>query len=662
VSETVRAIVLIALSFPLLAGVALLSARMLGVRRSWVAILISALIGWTVGFAVSFGVAGSVEDGRFLRNTLVLAFVFTMAAMVGLDLLARPGSLAQGDAAGRFVVPRPKRYVTDRVDVVRRSREIAEIAHRNGFGPQLGIRHRHERRAAVDRDPPAVRARRTLEQCGGMFVKLGQIASTRTDILPPDFIVELSKLQSDVAPDDPKAMRTVIEDELGAEVDEVFAEFEWEPIGAASIAQVYRATLRTGEPVVVKVQRSQVAEIVRRDSEVVLRLARAAENSTPLGKEYRIAALAQEFVSGVQTELDFRTEANNAEGIGANMAEVDGIRVPKVFEQHSTPRLLVQERFDGPQVSDRARVDTLDVDRTAMADHLLRAALKQMMTDGWFHADLHPGNVLVLDDGSLGIIDFGACGRLDALQQASLRQMLISVAVQDAAMLRQAVSEACELPRGVGDESLERALARFLSRNVRPGQSVDAHAVADLMEMLTTFGIGVPVEFTTFGRALVVLEGTLRTIAPDYHFAEGAQKMAGEWVAASSVDVTDPSDVDMDALLQRELIALAPTLRDLPRRSDRVLRMIERGDVTTRVSLFASPDDTLFVAKMVNRAVLALVAVVLGLISVMLVVSTGGPAFVADVTLLNFFGYLGLFGSVVLMLRVVAAIVREGLN
>lgn len=196
----------------------MVSARLLGVRRSWVAIVIAALIGWTAGFLVSLGVSGDLHDARLLRNTVVLAFVFTMAAMVGLDLLAKPGSLAQGDAAGRFVVPRPKRYVTERIDVVRRSREIVEIAHRNGFGPQLGLRHRHERRAALDREPAPVRARRTLEQCGGMFVKLGQIASTRTDIVPPDFVDELSKLQSDVAPDDPDDMRELIETELGAPV------------------------------------------------------------------------------------------------------------------------------------------------------------------------------------------------------------------------------------------------------------------------------------------------------------------------------------------------------------------------------------------------------------------------------------------------------------
>lgn len=656
-NETLHVALLVALSFPGIVVIALVSARLLGVRRSWVAILLSAVVGWSAGFAVSYVISGGFHEDRLIRNTFILSFVFTMVAAVALDLLAKPGTLAQGEEAGRFEIPQPKRYVQERVDVVRRSREIVEVAHRNGFGPQLGLRRRRGERAS-QREPEPVRARRTLEQCGGMFIKLGQIASTRTDIVPPEFVEELSKLQSGAAPADPEQMKSLIEEELGATVEEVFSEFEWEPIGTASIAQVYKATLRSGEPVVVKAQRPDVAEVVSRDSEVLLRLARTVERNTTLGRDYRIATLAQEFIDGVRAELDFRREATNADAIGQNMSEVEGVRVPRVFEPFSTPRLLVQERFDGPQVSDEAAVAESGFDPKGLADHLLRAALKQMMTDGWFHADLHPGNVLLLSDGALGIIDFGACGRLDPLQQASLRQMLIATAMQDAASLRQAVAEVCEIPSSVEDESLERALARFLSRNVRPGQAVGAGAIADLMEMLTMFGIGVPVEFTTFGRALVVLEGTLRTVAPGYNFSDAATSVAEEWVSTKKEEALD----DLDTLLQKELIALLPTLRDLPRRSDRILRLVEKGEVSTKVSLFSKQEDTRFVSQMVNRAVLAFIGAVLGLLSTVLVTTTSGPHFAGTLTLLNFFGYLGLLGAIVLMLRVVAAVVREGAN
>jgi ubiquinone biosynthesis protein len=660
VSETLQILAFVVLSLPLIVVVALVASRMLGVRRSWVAILLSGVIGWTAGFGISLAIAGELHDAHLLRNTLVLSFVLTMAAAVGFDLLAKPGTLEQGNAAGLFVVPRPGRYLEERVDVVRRSREIVEIARRNGFGPQLsGRRHRYPSEVALEREPAPVRARRTLEQCGGMFVKLGQIASTRSDLLPQSFIDEFSRLQSNVAPAEPAAMRELIESELGASVDEIFAEFDWEPIGTASIAQVYRATLHSGDPVVVKAQRPEIAEIVRRDTQVLLRLAGAIERNTPTGAEYRVATIAREFADGVTAELDFRGEAQNAIAIRQNMADQPGVRVPKVFDRFSTSRLLVQERFEGPEASNSSAIASLHVDGAVLAENLLRAALKQMMTDGWFHADLHPGNVLVLADGTLGLIDFGACGRLDPLQQASLKEMLMATALRDAAMLRQAVAEVCDIGSNEGEDALERALARFLARHVQAGQAVDASAVADLMQLLSGFGIDVPIEFTTFGRALVVLDGTLLTLAPSFSFSEASQAVATEWVTARSDDEGEP---DLEAIARDELIAQLPTLRDLPKRADRVLRQAERGELTTRTSLFSRDEDMTFVSKMVNRLVLAFVGGVLGLLSVVLLTTTGGPQFAGDLTLLNFFGYLGLFGGVVLLLRVVAAVVREGLN
>jgi ubiquinone biosynthesis protein len=494
--ETFRILALLVLSLPAIVVLALVGTRMLGVRRSWVAIAISGVVGWVVGLAVAFAVSGgSVRDAEFLRNALLLGFLATMTTAVALDLLAKPGTLSQGDAAGRFVMPRPKRYVEERVDVVRRSREIAEILRANGFGPQLGWTRRRREEAALARDAAPVRARQALEQCGGMFVKLGQIASTRSDLLPPEFIDELSKLQSDVAPADPVAIRALIEAELGAPVGEVFSEFDWDPIGTASIAQVYRATLHSGEPVVVKAQRPEIPEIVRRDTEVLLRVAGAVERNTPWGESYQVSTIAKDFADGVRAELDFRQEGRNAAAIGSNMASIPGVVVPRVFDDYTTSRVLVQERFDGPEASDDGALADRSLDRRHLADVLLRAALKQMMTDGWFHADLHPGNVLVLGAGAaarLGIIDFGACGRLDPLQQAALRQMLIATALRDAGMLRQAVADTCEIGAEVDDESLERALARFLALNVQPGQAVSATAVSDLMQLLDGFRASSP--------------------------------------------------------------------------------------------------------------------------------------------------------------------------
>lgn len=655
-SSALRVIAFLALSVPGLVVIAWASSRMLGVRRSWLAVGVSSLVGWLVGFGVSLAIAGELNDAALFRNTLFLAFIFTMATEVGFDLLARPGTLRKDDA-GLLTLPHPRRYVQARLDVVRRTRQIVEIAHRNGIGPQLGLRRRSDRAAAM-RLPEPVRVRHLLEQCGGMFVKLGQIASTRTDLIPPELAVELTQLQHHVAPEDPGAMRELIEGELGASVDEVFAAFDWQPIGTASIAQVYRATLRSGEPVVVKAQRPGVADVVARDSEVLLRLAAVIERNTAWGVEYNVSQLAQEFVDGVSDELDFGKEEANAKGIGLNMVGVPGVRAPRVYGEYCTDRILVQARLEGPSASDVEAVDALGAHRQELADSLLRAALKQMMVDGWFHADLHPGNVLVLSADELGIIDFGACGRLDTLQQASLRQMLIATSLRDPVMLRQAVADVCEIPRRVDDEALERALARFLAVNVTAGEGVGANAIADLLAMLTTFGIRVPVEFTTFGRALVQLDGTLRTLSPGYSFTDAAQGLAEEWVAAKRA--SSPQELEQAA--RREVLSLLPTLRALPTRADRVLRQVERGELAGRVSLFSSEEDTRFVSKVVNRGVLAFIGGMLGLISAVLLTTSGGPTFAGEVSLVEFVGYLGLFGSAVLMLRVVAAVVREGLN
>jgi ubiquinone biosynthesis protein len=263
---------------------------------------------------------------------------------------------------------------------------------------------------------------------------------------------------------------------------------------------------------------------------------------------------------------------------------------------------------------------------------------------------------MVLADGTIGMIDFGATGRLDPLLQSSLRQMLVATSLRDAALLRQAVSEVAEISAEVDPDALERALSRFMAAHVAAGDSIGAAAIHDLMELLTTFGIRVPPALTTFSRALVILEGTLATLAPGYRLAAHAQDMAEEWAAERFSPDT------IEELAERELMTLLPTLRQLPRRADRIGDLLERGNLTTRVSLFSTTADITFVTKMVNRFILGFLGAVLGVISAILLASQQGPSLADGTQLLHLIGAVGLAGGTVLMLRVVAAVVRDGLN
>jgi ubiquinone biosynthesis protein len=656
-SDAGKVLLELVLFIPGLVLVTFVATRLLGVRRSWVANITSVVLGSVLGTVIALVIAdGNIAASGFLRNSMAMAFVMTMVVAVGADLLAKPGSLAKGEQAGLFVVPHPLTQVRSAIDDARRTREIIQILTHNGFGLRLGLRSRREKRAAIAEAPVEVRLRATLEQCGGMFVKLGQMASTRTDVFPPDVIEVLSHLQSQVTPEPPSVMKELLEQELGSPMETVFAEFDWEPIAAASIGQVYRATLRSGERVIVKAQRPNVAELVRRDSKVLLRLAQSVENNTPVGAEYRVYELAEEFTKGLAQELDFRIESRSTETIRENMATQPGIRVAKIYNAYSTGRVMVQERLEGISVAESEELRERGFDREALADTLLRAALTQMMTNGFFHADLHPGNVMVLDDGTVGMIDFGATGRLDPLMMSSLQQMLVATSLHDAALLRQAVSEVAEIGPDVDPDALERALSRFMAEHVAPGAAIGASAVHDLMQMLTTFGIRVPAELTTFSRALVILEGTLATMCPGYKLSEHVQGIAQEWAA----EKFDPGS--MDELVKAELIQQLPTLRQLPRHADRIADLIERGTLTTRVSLFSTPADVHLVTKLVNRFTLAFLGAVLGLISAVLMGTDRGPILADGTQLLHIFGAIGLACGSVLMLRVVAAIVRDGLN
>jgi len=399
---------------PITVLVAWLTGRLLGVRRR------SLLMAFAAGSAGSL-VGCTLAAPGAVGTMLLLASVFTMAATVGLQLLARPQPTATLRALPTRA-PHPLRWLRRRLQRLGRYSQITRLAVHHGLGPYLGLGRGHKPDGAAH--APERRARLALEQAGGMFVKLGQMLSTRPDVVPPALAHELTGLQEQVAPADPAAVRALLEQELGAPVDAVFAAFDWTPVAAASIAQAHAARLATGEQVIVKVQRPGIDQLVEQDLAIMLQLARRVQTRTSWGATYGVGDLAAEFADNLRQELDFEAEARNITEVAAGLADTPEVHAPTVYAQLSTSRVLVMERLEGVSVGQADRLDGLGVDREKLADILLRSTLRPMLNGERFHGDPHPGNVMVLADGRLGLLDFGATGRLDALERASVTDLL----------------------------------------------------------------------------------------------------------------------------------------------------------------------------------------------------------------------------------------------
>jgi ubiquinone biosynthesis protein len=643
-----------AFGFALLASA--LIGRVLGVRRSFAATVVAGTIGWIVGAVVALWIAADkhpASDG-FSRNLFLFSLLGSMAAAVWLEFLARPGIVMRAQT-GLQSVPHPVRSLRRRGRRVQRYAEITRIAVRNGLGPSLGLGRRDDVEAAGAR-PPVRRFRLALEECGGMFVKLGQVLSTRTDLISPQAAAELGMLQDHVRPAPRDSIAEVLEEELDAPVTDVFRGFDWQPVAAASIGQVYRAQLPDGMPVVVKVQRPGIDEAVRVDLSVLEELGHVVQTRTTWGAEYRVDELVAEFSARLREELDYRTEARNAHSIAATMPADAHIRVPRVYDDLSTSRVLVMEWLDGASVRQVDWTGVPAANRVKLADGLLRTFLEQMLQEGVFHADPHPGNVMLLTDGHLALIDFGAAGRLDPVQQAALRDLMAGVSRRDSDAVVQAVLQVASLRRGVDVNDFERALARFMAQHLAPGSQPDAAMFNAMLRLMFEFGITMPAEWSTFFRALIVLEGTLTTIAPGYSVIDAAESIAAKWVR----NLINPSS--MQQAVRDELLRTVPMLRRLPRHIDRAFSSLERDGLRVRVSHFSDPHDEHVVIRLVNRVVLALLAGAIGLVSVGLIAIDNGPAFSDSTSLFRILGYFGLFCATVLAMRVIVAVLRDGLN
>jgi ubiquinone biosynthesis protein len=624
-------------------SVTVVGARLLGVRRGWLQLSVAGVVGWTGGVLAAGALSGwKWSSAQMVVASLGFGTFCTMAIALGFDFLSPAGSLPRGQAAGLVSFRNPIRKVSEDSRVLRRYRGVLKMARRNGLGIS----------SLRDESFPR-RLRQTLEDAGGMFVKVGQVASTRADLLPPEWCDELARLRADRAPLSQEVMQPWLEANLGVEPSEAFLDFDWEPLGSASIAQIYRARLHDGSPVIVKLQRPGLEESVATDSAAMLQLAGVVERSTVTGVAIRPRAMVLDFIETIQQELDFRVEAANAAALAGALASDEGVRVPSVVRSLSSARVLVEERVDGTSVADGESLKRWSIDSSRLADRLFKSFSAQIFDAGLFHADPHPGNILVQEDGTIVLIDLGAVGRLSKHQRSNLLSMLTTAANGDVRGLRASLLEVATIEEIGNVRELEFALEDILAQAARSGRGFSIEALQDLVVVAGRFGIQMPKWFGTLSRTLVTLEGTLRLIDADFSLVEAAQRAGGGGAP------TIPTISSLRHVLQEEAVAQLPRLQRLPERVDDLLGQAVRGELSGRISLFSRPGDEHLVRTLANRLSTAIIASSLGIGSVILLGVHVGPVVTGTVNLNQVLGYIGMATAAILIMRVLAAVVRD---
>src|SRR6266508_855468 len=647
-SVVVTAIVIVLTGSVLLVGLAVGARRLLGLQLGVVCTVLAGVVGSAAWLAFGLAIARP-QQRPFMLTTVQL----------GIALLVAMGFLVLAEAVLPSGSLRPvtwARALRHRLARARRYLQISRIAARHGLLPYLRGRRRHQADTPAGRAGLARSVRLALEEGGVSFVKLGQLLANRRDLLPTECVNELSRLHHQVTPAPWPQVEQVLGQELGTP-DAVFDKLDARPLAAASIAQVHQARLRSsGAEVVVKVQRPGIRPVVERDLDIVDRMARRLQTRTRWGATIGAVELARGFANALHEELDFRVEARNMAVVAAASA-VPGtdtsVRLPAVHPQLCTERVLVMERLDGlPLDAAGPVIDTRGLDRQVLARALLGCLLRQIMLGGVFHADPHPGNILLLDDGRLGLLDFGSVGRLDALLRAALQQFLLAIDRGDPAGLYDALLEVMVRPDDLDEQRLQRALGQFMARHLSPGATLDVELFTDLFRLLASYDLMVPPEVAAVFRALATLEATLAQLAPGFDIVAESRAFA----AAQLTSQLQPTSLRQAA--NDELPTLLPMLRRLPRRADRITNALEHGRLGLGVRLFADPRDRRFLTTLVHQILLAFLGATTGIMAVLLLGSGGGPKLSPTVSLFQVLGYNLLLVMAVLILRVLVTIFR----
>ena len=492
---------------------------------------------------------------------------------------------------------------------LRRYSQIAQVLSDYGFGAllaQLGLSDRlnlprriFRRKAPEDELSAARRVRLALEELGPTFIKLGQIASVRPDLLPPAFLEELSQLQDNVAPLPWEAMREVLESELEAPVEALFLNFETDPIASASLAQVYRARLPDGKRVVVKILRPGIEERINTDLDILYDLSKTAQGRTSIGERFEVAELAVEFSNALLAELDFRREGRNADQFRQNFEAEPQIYVPEIYWEFTTRRVLVQEEIRGIKIDDLEALKKAGYDRKALAEASARFILQEVLEDGFFHADPHPGNLLVMKGGVIGVLDFGTVGLLDRRDRINLARLFVEVVQLDSEAVVDQLIRMGVADFRVNRRALERDLRRVLLRYYGlPINEISASEVVEAIQpIIFDHRLRIPSNYWLLVKTVIIMQGVGLGLDPEFDIFEASRPFLGRLFRQVWLPSTWAPSLARSAMEWSELAST------FPRRSNRILDQLERGELGVQAYIPDLRDTNTMINQIVNRII-----------------------------------------------------------
>ncbi len=485
----------------------------------------------------------------------------------------------------------PEQFVPDFYKKYVRMTAVASVFFKHGFFwaaealeiTRLFPRKMRERVLASDEYqlPLPVRLRRVIEELGPTYVKFGQILSARPDLIPPDIVKELSKLQDEVSPFPFEQVQECVEEELGRPLDQAFKSFSRAPIASASIGQVHEAALADGREVVVKVQRPNIEKIIKIDTEIMLDLAAKAEKRFEEARLFNLVERVEEFTKTIHQELDYTNEGQNADRFRVNFEDDDSIHIPFVYWDYTTRRVLTMEYIHGIKIKDKEKLVARGYDLTYLTEVIANAYIKMILLDGFFHGDPHFGNIFVTEGQVVALIDFGMVGVVDPIMKKNMARYFISLVNKDATALVEVLEEIATIAPDADRDALTREAGRMMQKysDVSLGQIKLEDLVLELYNLGMKYKITLPGEFTLMDKTLVTLEGLGRHLDPGFDLV-GTAAPAARMLFRRELDFRQ-----FGGDMVRTFLDLRDLMAALPRRLDRISKNIEQGHLKVRIEM-----------------------------------------------------------------------------